>query len=68
MDKKLTDSYRQLDDHRHATDKNITNLNLHRNKRFDDVTARMEDSQATLTARMEQLMSSFDNFKCQHHH
>jgi hypothetical protein len=79
MDKKLADSYRQLDDHRHATDKNIADLNLHMNKRFDDftarledlhamLTARMEDSQATLTARMEQLMSSFDIFKRHHHH
>jgi hypothetical protein len=47
MDKKLADSYRQLDDHRHATDKNIADLNLHMNKRFDNVTERMEDLQPT---------------------
>jgi hypothetical protein len=46
MDKKLTDSYRQLDDHRHATNKNIADLNPHMNKRFDDATKRMEDLQA----------------------
>jgi uncharacterized glyoxalase superfamily metalloenzyme YdcJ len=46
MDKKLADSYGQLDDHRHATDKNIADLNLHMNKRFDDFTESMEDLQA----------------------
>jgi hypothetical protein len=40
--------------HQQATDKNIANLKLDMAKRFDDVTTRMEDSQATqatLTAR-----------------
>jgi hypothetical protein len=67
MDKKLANSYRQLDDHHHATDEYIADVNLHMNKRFDDITIEMEDSQAMLTARMKQLMSSFDNFKRQHH-
>jgi hypothetical protein len=53
MDKKLADSYRQLGDHRHATDKNIADLNLHMNKRFDDIIARMDDMQATLLTRMD---------------
>jgi hypothetical protein len=56
--------------HQLATDKNLANLKRDIDKRFDDVTARLEDSQvtqATLTARMEQLMSSFDNFACQRH-
>jgi hypothetical protein len=97
MDKKLADSYRQLDDLNLPN--KIDDLCHYMDKRFDDVTTRLADSHATLTARladshatlaariedshatlaarmedsqptqamliarMEQIMSSFDNFK-----
>jgi hypothetical protein len=55
--------------HQQATNKNIANLKLDMAKRFEDITTTTEDSQATqatLTARMEQLMTSFDNFTRQY--
>jgi hypothetical protein len=39
MDKKLTDSYRQLDDHRLAMYKRIASINAKLNSRFDDFNA-----------------------------
>jgi hypothetical protein len=47
MDKKLADSYRQLDDLN--LPKKIDDLRLTMNKMFDNVTARMDDTQATLS-------------------
>jgi hypothetical protein len=42
MEKKLTDSYRQLDDHRLAMDKQSTSINTMLNSRFDDVDAKLQ--------------------------
>jgi hypothetical protein len=39
--------------HQQATDKNLANLKRDIDKRFDDVTVRLEDSHAMLTARIE---------------
>jgi hypothetical protein len=47
MDKKLADSYRQLDDLN--LPKKIDDLRLTMNKRFDNVTAWMDDTQAMLS-------------------
>jgi hypothetical protein len=42
MDKKLADSYRQLDDHCLAMDKQSASINAILNSRFDDVDAKLQ--------------------------
>jgi hypothetical protein len=51
-------------EHLQATDKRSVANKLDINKRLDNVTARMDDTNAVL----KQIMSSFDKFMRQRHH
>jgi hypothetical protein len=63
MDKKLADSYRQLDDHHLAMDKQSASINAMLNSRFDDIGAKLQQ----LLHQCQCLKSRSSRSSCSNH-